>query len=100
MDPKITQDTAPVRWSLNQQQTKDFLAKLFPDDRLFPQSNDPDVSSTVPGTIETILSDMKRTRQRVRDRWEYFPDDGDEENIAQFFNRIIEHSRNSYLCTR
>ncbi|KAF8546898.1 hypothetical protein OG21DRAFT_1490718 [Imleria badia] len=58
----------------------------------------------MPGSIDTVLSDMKKIRQRARDHWLYFPDpsnlDGLEENITQFFNGIIQHSQYSYLCTR
>ena len=102
MDPKIAEDTAPVHWSLNQHKTMDFLAKLFPESRLFPPSNA--ASNTVTRTINSVISDMKTVRQQSRGCWVYFPDllnlECQEEKIAQFFNGIIQHVLGSHLCTR
>ena len=102
MDPKIAEDTAPVHWSLNQQQTTEFLAKLFPDNRLFPLSSA--ASSIMTGSVSSVLNDMKTIRQQSKGRWAYFPDLSSseclEEKIAQFFNSVIQHTPNSYMCTR
>ena len=102
MDPKIAEDTAPVHWLLDQQQMMEFLAKLFPDNRLFPPSSA--ASSIVTGSISTVLNDMKTIRQWSKGRWAYFPDLSSSEclgeKIAQFFNGVIQHTPNSYMCMR
>ena len=98
MDLKIAEDTALVHWTLDQHQTIDFLAKLFPDNKLFPPS------STAPRGIESIITHMNKLWQQVDNHWVYCPDmsklDGLEEKVAQFFNGIVQHVPDSYLCTR
>ncbi|KAF8545846.1 hypothetical protein OG21DRAFT_1491852 [Imleria badia] len=98
MDPKIVEDTTPVHWTLDQDQTIAFLAKLFPNDKLFPPS------SSASGGMDSILTHMNKLWQQVNDHWAYFPDmskpDDLEEKITQFFNCIVQHVPDSYLCTR
>ena len=102
MDPKIVEDTAPAHWSLNRQQTTEFLVKLFSDNKLFPPSSA--ASSTVTGSVSSVLDDMKMTQQQSKGHWVYFPDllssECLEEKITQFFNGVIQHTPNSYMCMR
>ena len=100
MDPGIIEDTAPIHWSLDQQQTTEFLAKLYPDSRLLLSNTAFDATPT----IKYIMSNMQMTRHRLKDRWVYFPDLTSsellEERIAEFFNGVIQHVPHSHTCTR
>ncbi|KAI9570933.1 hypothetical protein HD554DRAFT_2037123 [Boletus coccyginus] len=61
-------------------------------------------SSTTLGGINSIITHMNQLWQRVHDCWAYYPDisvsDDLEEKVAQFFNGIVQHVPDSYLCTR
>jgi hypothetical protein len=75
-----------------------FLAKIFPDDRLFPPS------SIMPGGIDSIIIHMNKLWLWKNKCWAYCPDmsisDDLEEKAAQFFNHKVQHVPDSYLCTR
>lgn len=100
MDPAVLEDTIPVHWTLNEEQTKSFLAKIFPDDKLFPPGSN--IAAT--GTIGSIMANMRSTKQRVKTHWRYFLDVQDsaapEERVAEFFNGVIQHVPNSHTWTR
>ena len=98
MDPGIIEDTAPVHWSLDQQQTTEFLAKLYLDSRLLPSNAAFDATPT----IKYIMSNMQTTQHWLKDRWVYFPDLTSsellEERIAEFFNGVISaHAAFAYM---
>ena len=103
MDDKVAEDMAPVHWSLNEEQTKGFLVKLFPDERLFSTSN---VTSDTAGaqSVNSLLGVMQEVLQQENGRWKYYPDPSKTENweegIADFLNNIICHTPNSHMCTR
>ena len=100
MDPRIIEDTAPVHWSLDQQQTTEFLVKLYLDSRLLLSN----AAFNATPTIEYIMSNMQMTQHRLKDRWVYFPDLTSsellEERIVEFFNSVIQHVLHSHTCTR
>ena len=100
MDPNIIEDTAPVHWSLDQQEMTEFLEKPYPDSRLFPPSN---AASNTACTINNIISNMQTTQHRLKNRWAYFPEVPNpeplEERIAEFFNGIIQHVPHSHTWT-
>ncbi|KAF8449210.1 hypothetical protein L210DRAFT_3640834 [Boletus edulis BED1] len=100
MDSGIIEDTAPVHWLLDQQETMEFLAKLYPDSRLLPSNAAFDAAPT----MEDIISNMQSTQHWVKDRWAYFLDLTSsellEERIAEFFNGVIQHVPHSHMCMR
>ena len=105
MDPKVAGDMAHIHWSLNLDQTKDFLGKLFPDKRLFLTAPvTPNVKLTGAPNMNQVLSIMEATQQQRNNHWAFYPDlsleGSSEENIANFFNGIIHHVPNSHTCTR
>jgi hypothetical protein len=99
MDAKVIEDTEPLHWSLNWEQTKGFLASLFPDQRLFPPSN---VAEN--DTMKSVLALMERVWQRENGKWRYFPEFSKsekewEEEVADFFNDLIRHTPRSHMIS-
>lgn len=92
MDPKVEKDTAAVRWILNQHESSRFLKNLFSDDRLS-------------FSIQNILNHLQEQGIWAggdTNRWQTFPDHKSEENIAKFFNRILDNLPDNIAihCTR
>ena len=103
MDDKVAEDTAPVHWSLDKEQTSSFLVNLFPDKRLFSTSNvAPDTAGAQ--SVKSLLIVMEEVLQQENGHWKYYPDPSKSENweeeIAAFLNNIIRHTPNTHMCTR
>lgn len=105
MDSKVEEDAEPLHWSLNEEQTKSFLACLFPDEKLFPPSNVPS-NTTEADTMKSTLAFMERVWQREKGRWKYFPEFPDsksgkqwEEEVVEFFNDLIRHTPRSHMIS-
>ena len=99
MDLRVQKDTAPVHWVLDRKETIGFVGSLFNDRRLF---QDLRVEET---TVDSILDYFEEQKLWNVDRpeWQTCPDPAknySEENVARFFNRILDNLPESILCQR